>query len=68
MAKFKMDAPRPTHAAVTARLGAGTGSSNNLTDKEQFKFVKLVGDSRYGLASAGDAIEGQIVAMEGGAA
>jgi hypothetical protein len=63
MAKFKMGVT-PSNPPVTARLGAGTGSSNNLTDKEQFKFVKFVGDSRYDLCAAGDKIEGQIVALE----
>lgn len=63
MAKFKMGVT-PSNPPVTARLGAGTGASNNLTDKEQFKFVKLAGDSRYALAVAGDKIEGQIVSLE----
>lgn len=42
----------------TARLGAGTGAANNLSDAtERGKFVKLIAESRYGLASAGDEIE-----------
>lgn len=49
---------------VTARLGAGTGSANNLTDKEAGKFVKLAGDSRYNLCAVGDEIEGRIAALE----
>jgi hypothetical protein len=48
----------------TARLGAGTGSSNNLSDKEVGKFVKLAGESRYDLCAVGDEIEGRISAME----
>ncbi len=64
MAKFKMDSPRPSSAAITARLGAGVGVANNLTDSEQFKFVRLAGDSRYSLAVAGNAIEAQIVTIE----
>lgn len=49
---------------VTARLGAGTGAGNNVTDLEIGKFVKLAGDSRYDNVVAGDAIEGFIVAVE----
>lgn len=49
---------------VTARLGAGTGAANNLTDKEVGKFVKLVADSRYDLCAVGNEIEGRIAAME----
>lgn len=63
MAKFKMGVI-PTHAAVTARLGAGTGSLNHLADTELGKLVKLVGESRYGLCAAGDKIQGQIVVRE----
>ena len=45
-------------STFTARLGAGTGSSNNLDDvTERGKFVKLIAESRYGLAVAGDEIE-----------
>lgn len=50
--------------AQTARLGAGTGAANNLTDKEVGKPVKLVADSRYDLCAAGDPIERFIVSME----
>ena len=49
---------------VTARLGAGTGSANHVTDAEVGKFVKFVGDSRYNLCAAGDPIEGRIAAVE----
>lgn len=49
---------------VTARLGAGTGAANNLTDAEANKFVKLVGESRYNLCAVGDEIEGAIAALE----
>ncbi len=48
-----------------ARLGAGTGAANNFVNtNENGKFVKLVGDSRYDLCAAGDAIEGAIVTIE----
>ena len=48
----------------TARLGAGTGSSNNWDDKEVGKFVKLVAESRYDLCSVGNEIEGIVSALE----
>lgn len=65
MAKFKMsERINPYQAADTARLGAGTGSANNLTDKEVGKFVKLAGASRYDLCAAGDDIEGFIESVE----
>lgn len=63
MAKFMMGEVVGVEP-ITARLGAGTGSSNNLTTVELGKIVKLVGESRYGLAAAGDQIEGFIVAVE----
>jgi hypothetical protein len=50
--------------SFTARLGAGTGSSNWLSDADVGKFVKFAGDSRYNLCAAGDDIEGHIVAVE----
>lgn len=49
---------------VTARLGAGTGAANNLSDKEVGKFVKLAGESRYDLCAVGNEIEGRIAAVE----
>lgn len=65
MAKFTMGVLiDPYKSAKTARLGAGTGAANYLTDKEVNKFVKLAGDSRFDLAAAGDVIEGTIVAVE----
>lgn len=48
----------------TARLGAGSGSANNLTDAEKGKFVKLVAESRYDLCAVGNEIEGLISSME----
>lgn len=65
MAKFQI---KPTISqdleAVTVRLGAGTGSGNWVTSAEEGKIVKLVAESRYGLAAAGDPIEGVVVAVE----
>lgn len=63
MAKFQMKELLGTEP-ITARLGAGTGSANYVTDVEIGKFVKLVGDSQYNLCVAGDQIEGVISAVE----
>jgi len=64
MAKFQMDAPRPTHAAITCRLGTAATAEGRYTDTEQFKLVRLVGDARYALCAAGEQIEAQIVSLE----
>jgi hypothetical protein len=64
MAKFKMDAPRPTHAAVTCRLGTAATAEGRYTDAEQYKLARLVGDSRYALCAAGEQIEAQIYSVE----
>jgi hypothetical protein len=63
MAKFKMQ-PNVETEVITARLGAGSGSANYVTDLEIGKPVKLVGDSQYNLCAAGDYIEGFITAVE----
>ena len=63
MPKFTMQPTIPVDV-FTARLGAGSGAANNLDDKEVGKFVKLIAESRFGLAVAGDQIEGQIVTVE----
>lgn len=49
---------------ITARLGAGTGAANWLTDKEVGKFVKQVAESRYDLCAVGDEIQGVISSIE----
>lgn len=64
MPKFLMTELVPSRAPITARLGAGTGSANHITDKEVGKAVKLVGDSQYDLCAAGDNIEGFINSVE----
>jgi hypothetical protein len=64
MAKFTFQETIQQGDVITARLGAGTGSSNHLKDTEVGKFVKFAGDSRYNLAAAGDLIEGRIVGVE----
>lgn len=53
-----------TENALTVRLGAGNTSGDNYNDKENGKFVKLVGESRYALASAGDDIEAVIQSVD----
>ena len=63
MAKFQMKELIGTEP-ITARLGAGSGSANYVTDVEIGKPVKLVGDSQYGLCAVGDQIEGYIAAVE----
>jgi hypothetical protein len=64
MAKFKMG-PLVTDGDVfTARLGATADAAGRFADTETGKFVKLAGDSRFVLASAGDKIEGVVVAVE----
>jgi hypothetical protein len=52
------------HKVITARLGAGTGAGNNLSDLEVGKFVKQSADSRYDLCAVGNEIEGFITSME----
>jgi len=64
MAKFQMDAPRPTHAAITCRLGTAATAEGRYADTEQFKIARLVGDSRYALCAAGEQIEAQIISRD----
>lgn len=54
----------PSEDAEQVRLGAGTGTSNNLSYLDEGKLVKLVGESRYDLCAAGDLIERQIGKIE----
>jgi len=54
----------PLEKVRAVRLGAGTGSANNMSDVDSGKMVKLVAESRYDLCAAGDKIEGLIVAVE----
>lgn len=65
MPKFIMtELVDPRDKVVTARLGAGTGAANQLTDKEVGKFVKQVAESRYDLCAVGNEIEGIISSIE----
>lgn len=50
--------------AITVRLGAGSGTSNNIDEKETGKPVKLVAESRYDLTAVGNEIEGFITSVE----
>ena len=63
MAKFQFKELIVT-TPETARLGAGTAVGDRLSDADVGKIVKLVGDSRYNLVAAGDAIEGVVAAVE----
>lgn len=63
MAKFQFKELVSTPEVVTARLGAGTGSANFLSDADVGKLVKLAGDSRYNLCAEGDEFEGRITAF-----
>lgn len=61
MPKFKMDVIVDLSTAQTARLAdGGSGSATQFTLTENGKFVKLIGDSQYGLCAVGDRIEGVI--------
>ena len=61
---FLMTPTAPFAPSKTARFGAGTGAANNLSDLDKSKFVKLVAESRFDLAAAGNEIEGLITSVE----
>jgi len=62
MAKFKFGPLVDSTEVITARTADGTGASNQLLDADTGKFLKLKGDSQYGLCAVGDEIEGVLVA------
>lgn len=62
MAKFKFGPLVDSTTVITARVADGTGASNQLADADAGKFLKLAGDSQYGLCAVGDEIEGVLVA------
>lgn len=65
MAKMHFMLPSGSTPTVhPVRLGAGAGAANNLNTRDQGKLIKLVGESRYDLCAAGDAIEGYIYGIE----
>lgn len=57
MAKFKFTPVLLDGIAQTARIGDGAAGADPLTANDVGKFLKLVGDSQYGLCAAADAIE-----------
>lgn len=58
MPKFQMkETLSPYRINDTARLADGTGDANQLKDADVGKFLKLVGDSQYGLCAVGNEIE-----------
>lgn len=65
MAKFLITPTVHSEKVVTARLG-GNASNTCATDLDVGKFVKLVGESNYGLVASADAIEGMITSVETG--
>lgn len=54
----------PLGLVQTVRLGSAAGAANNLSDVDEGKFTKLVGESRHNLAAVGDDIEGVITSVE----
>ena len=65
MAKFQMMELTGEWALKSSRLGSGLVSAGGgLLDADMGKFVKLVGESRYGLSVLGDELEGWITSIE----
>lgn len=58
MAKFKFGVDLNLAETQTARTADASGAANQLTKADVGKFVKLAGDSQYGLCAVGDKIEG----------
>lgn len=59
MAKFKFGVVLNLSEAITARVADGASqSATQLAKEDNNKFVKLVGDSQYGLCAVGNEIEG----------
>jgi hypothetical protein len=59
---FGVKAGLADDAVFSAALGVNV--AGKLTSLDSFKVVKLIGDSRYGLAIDGDSIEGFLIAVE----
>lgn len=57
MAKFKFGVVLADGDYTTARVADGA-AADLLTDKDVGKFVKLIGDSQYGMCAVGNEIEG----------
>jgi hypothetical protein len=61
MPKFKFGVVMDLAEAQTARLADGaSGSATQLAKEDNDKFVKLIGDSQYGLCAVGNEIEGVV--------
>lgn len=59
MAKFKFGVILNLAESITARVADGAAqSATQLAKEDNGKFVKLVGDSQYGLCAVGNEIEG----------
>lgn len=65
MAKFKFGEVLSLTVNDTARLADGA-ATNLLSDKDVGKFVKLIGDSQYGLCAVGNEIEGVVSTVDSG--
>jgi hypothetical protein len=63
MPKFLIKETIPTEAK-SMRLGASATATDRLKDADVGKFVKLVAESQYDLAEAGDAIEAYVTSLE----
>lgn len=67
MAKFQFNETLDQLAQiVTARVADGAGAGNQLADADVGKFVKLAGDSQYGMCAVGNEIEGVLDSINGG--
>lgn len=67
MPKFMISETIHSEKVKTVRLGTDTiANAGGYSDKEVGKAVKFVGESRYALCAAGDAIEGFVSSVNGG--
>lgn len=66
MAKFLMGETIHSQPVATVRLGTAANAGGRLVDADVGKAVKLLGESRYGLATAADAIEGFVSSVSTG--
>lgn len=65
MAKFKFGVTLNMSAVDTARLADSTSPSTNpLSDADVGKFVKMIGDSQYGMCAVGNEIEGVMTSVD----
>jgi hypothetical protein len=65
MPKFKFGVTLdPYKVNRTARLADGAGAANQLLTADNGKFVRLVGDSQYGLCAVGNEIEAVVAVAD----